>query len=148
MLTGGLDREFGKIVLPRRRAVVRTEAMNISIGRTVHYVLNKEDAEQINRRRTTGASIAERIAGWPIGAQAHIGNTVAEGMEFPAMCVRDWSQPGETNDPDRGDIPVVINLQVFLDGNDVYWATIRHEDQNTDKKQPPTPGTWHWPARE
>jgi hypothetical protein len=63
-----------------------------TIGRIVHYRLSADDAAQINRRRTSGVSIATRmktfagavespavVYGWPEGAQAHIGNAVAEG---------------------------------------------------------------------
>lgn len=98
-------------------------------GRIVHYRLNADDAAQIMRRRTTGADIAARIPSkeWPIGAQAHIGNTVAAGDYFPAIVVRVW--PGATS----------VNLQVFLDGCDNYWATSRTEgDQD---------GQWCWPPR-
>lgn len=98
-----------------------------TIGRIVHYRLSAEDATQINRRRTTGASIAARmktllhtvsdtddkVLGWPVGAQAHIGNEVKEGDTFPMLIVRVWGQSPES----------AVNGQVFLDGNDVFWAT-------------------------
>lgn len=86
-----------------------------SIGRIVHYKLTAEDAEQINRRRTTGTSIADRIKfrEWSVGAQAHIGNEVREGDVFPMLITRVWG-----NDPTSA-----VNGQVFLDGNDVFWAT-------------------------
>lgn len=114
--------------------------MDITIGRTVHYTLNEQDAAEINRRRTNGGSIAARmkssvpvhdgdepsIYGWPAGAQAHIGNTAEVGQVYPAVSVRVWT-------------PGMANLQVMLDGNDVYWATSRHEGTE--------PGTWAWPPR-
>ena len=52
-----------------------------SPGRIVHYAVTKQQSEEINRRRTNAASISERIKVlmWPLGAQAHIGNTVSEG---------------------------------------------------------------------
>lgn len=127
----------------------------ITICRMVVYTLTGEDAEKINRLRTDGASIAARmkihataarpidydpeqppnmISGWPEVAQAHIGNTAREGQKFPAVVV---SLPAN-NDFE------MVNLQVFLDGNDVYWATSVHPDQSKD----PKPGTWAWPARE
>lgn len=143
MLTDGLDREFGRICLPWRRGVRRTDGMTITICRMVHYTLSAEDAEKINRRRTTPGSITARLSGanptWPTGAQAHIGNTAVEGQECAAMCV------GTLADAPDGEV-VAANLQVFLDGNDVFWATSRKEDANVDKKLPPTPGTWHWPV--
>jgi hypothetical protein len=120
--------------------VTKGEQMDITIGRTVHYTLNEQDAAEINRRRTSGALIAARmkasvpavqggggdIYGWPAGAQAHIGNDAQAGQVYPAVSVRVWS-------------PGMANLQVMLDGNDVYWATSRHEGTE--------PGTWAWPPR-
>jgi hypothetical protein len=118
-------------------------------GRIVYYVLNEEDAAQINRRRTTARSIADRIAvlvrtyeppptpdspvgvfvahvpSWPLGAQAHIGNDVVAGQIVPAMVVAVW-----------GD--VCVNLKAMLDGTDTYWATSRN--YHPDK----APGSWHW----
>jgi hypothetical protein len=128
--------------------------MKITVGRTVLYVLSQQDAEQINRRRTTGASIAARIKArvavvpedptqppqhdepqyasvWPLGAQAHIGNQASEGDVLPAVVVKVWN-PDSTEES--------VNLQVTLDGNDNYWATSRHESKEVE------PGTWHWPV--
>jgi len=109
--------------------------MTPSIGRIVHYMLTAEDAEQINRRRTTGKEIAERIAvdKWPLGAQAHIGNTVSAGDVFPMVIVRVW--PSETGS---------VNGQVLLDSNDTYWATSRSQvvADSTDKQ-----GLWFEPPR-
>lgn len=112
-----------------------------SIGRIVHYRLNAQDAEQIMRRRTCAKSIAERmkvqvsqvetetpILGWPTGAQAHIGNPVAEGDVFPMLIVRVWGPLAES----------VVNGQVFLDGNDVFWTTSVGVGT--------LPGTFSWPV--
>jgi len=102
-----------------------------SMGRIVHYRLSADDATQINRRRTTGKSIAERIKGtaWPIGAQAHIGNEVNEGDTYPMLIVRVCGPSAES----------AVNGQVFLDGNDVFWATSRNVGDQ--------PGTFSWPIR-
>jgi hypothetical protein len=80
-----------------------------SVGRVVHYRLSAQDVEQIMRRRTTDTRVAEGLlwgtAGrhrealpaqlesgdlraWPAGAQAHLGNKVAEGDTFPMLIVR------------------------------------------------------------
>jgi hypothetical protein len=101
-----------------------------TIGRVVLYTLTADDAEKINRRRTTGQSIAERIkaALWPIGAQAHIGNSVSGGMVFPATVVRTWGDTPES----------VVNLQVYMDGNDIFWVTSAHVSEG------PEPGFYHW----
>lgn len=122
--------------------------MQVSIGIIVLYTLTEDDAVQINRRRTTGREIAERIKNnsitvgdldqdevvppmWPIGAQAHIGNDVSAGNVFPMMVTRLWSDsvPGS----------VSVNGQVFLDGNDCLWATSVSEGEGGH--------TWAWPQR-
>lgn len=103
-----------------------------TVGRNVHYVLSEQDALKINGRRTDGASIQDRILEdkWPCGAQAHIGNKACAGDILPAMVVK--VLPNEQ-----------VNLQVFLDGNDVFWATTRAEAAPGRME----PGRWHWPAR-
>lgn len=106
----------------------------LTVGRIVHYVVNDIVAEEINRRRTNSLSIKERIEKneWNIGAQAHIGNHVEEGEEYPMIITKVW-------DKNRG----LVSGQVFLDGNDVYWAQsiYSHPDE-------PFPGSWHWVERE
>ena len=111
-----------------------------SLGRIVHYRLSAQDVEQIMQRRTTGASIAERmqvqvsqvetatpILGWPTGAQAHIGNDVHEGDTFPMLITRVWGSTATS----------AVNGQVFLDGHDVYWVTSRTVGDQ--------PGQFTWP---
>lgn len=105
-------------------------------GRIVYFVFDEDAALRVMRRRTTGASIAERmrtfvtpeegpeIAAWPAGAQAHIGSDVEAGDICPAMVVA----VGATT----------VNLKVQLDGTDVYWA--QAVEYAADKR----PGTWHW----
>jgi hypothetical protein len=107
----------------------------ITIGTTIVYVLSAQDAEAINRRRTTGVAIAERmtLGQWPAGAQAHVGNPVQEGMAFPGVVVRDWSE-----ESGAAGVDAKPNLQVWLDGSDGYWVTSVEEDGS--KK--PKPGTF------
>ncbi|MFI1371356.1 hypothetical protein ACH4UY_05000 [Streptomyces longwoodensis] len=97
-----------------------------SIGRIVHYKVTAHDAEQINRRRKDFHE--SRSADEHTGFVGHVGNGVAEGDVFPAMIVRVWAES-----------TVTVNAQVFLDGNDTYWATSRAEGTE--------PGTWAWPER-
>jgi hypothetical protein len=106
----------------------------ITKGQMVMYVLSAKDAQEINRRRTSGHSIGERIqrAVWPLGAQAHIGNDVREGQTFPGIVVEDF--PGSP----EAQTDQAVNLQVWLDGTDVFWATSRHEDGGKS----PAPGTF------
>lgn len=114
-----------------------------TIGRIVHYRLSADDATQINRRRTTGKAIAERmrtvttdvsgdldsIHGWPSGAQAHIGNDAKEGDTHPMLITKAW-----------GDNPTsAVNGQCFLDGNDVLWVTSACVGEG--------PRTFSWPTR-
>jgi hypothetical protein len=110
----------------------------IKKGDRVLYMLTGMDALAINRRRTSGPSIAARmkltvdpaksvplghapetseIAGWPAGAQAHIGNSVREGQTFPGVVVEDFG--GDPN----ATIEMRVNLQVWLDGTDALWVT-------------------------
>lgn len=100
----------------------------IKKGDRVLYVLTAEDAVAINRRRTHSGSILERIERgvWPVGAQAHIGNDAKEGASYPGVVVEDFAKPsGAIRTGEEA-----VNLQVWLDGTDSYWATSRHEDAN------------------
>lgn len=102
-----------------------------SIGRIVRYRLSAQDATLVNRRRTTGESIAQRMqqSQWSLGAQAHIGNEVKEGDVYPMIIVRVW-----------GDTPSSsVNGQVFLDGSDTLWVTSVMNGTE--------PRTWQWPPR-
>lgn len=100
-------------------------------GRIVYFVFDEQRAAEVNRRRTNGASIADRMKAdpptWPAGAQAHIGNEVHAGDIYPAMVVRVWSQTSGCS-----------NLKVNLDGSDDFWATSINHDRAG------TPGTWQW----
>ena len=89
----------------------------MNVGKIVLYCLTEEDAQAINRRRI---DTVQGVENWPKGAQAHIGNRVMAEDVYPAMIVRDW-----------GDL---CNLQVFLDGNDSYWAMSKGEGDE--------PGNW------
>lgn len=101
-----------------------------TICRIVRYRLSSSDIQQINKRRQDYRA-ALREAGGPTsdGYQAHVGNDVQIGQVYPAMIARVWSV-----NPAPG---AAVNLQVFLDGNDTYWATSRAEG--------PGEGQWEWP---
>ena len=104
-------------------------------GRIVYFVFDEQSAAEVNRRRTTSASIAERNGKppyplWPAGAQAHIGNEVSAGDICPAMVLKVWGQESGCS-----------NLKVMLDGSDDFWATSVNFD--ADKKL----RSWHWPQR-
>lgn len=106
-------------------------------GRIVYYVFDGIAAAAVNQRRTTSAAILERInaKSWPLGAQAHIGSDVTEGDTLPAMVVKALD----------GD---AVNLKVFLDGSDVFWASsVAFDDgarQAGEASGGYRPGTWHW----
>lgn len=105
-----------------------------SVGRIVHYKLSAADADSVNRRRTSGAAIHDRMQAdkWPVGAQAHIGNGALEGDVLPLIIARVW--PNEFGEGIPG-----VNGQVLLDGNDQFWVTSIKEGSD--------PGQWSWPPR-
>lgn len=84
------------------------------IGRIVHYMLSTYDVDMILAHRPAGAVGGNR------------GNTPRAGEVYPAMVVRTWGGPS-------------VNLQVFLDGTDVLWATSATEGNGQ--------GQWMWPPR-
>lgn len=100
--------------------------MKPSIGRIVHYKLSEQDATAINRRRQDASTPLaadlvkdgigtqpRTIAAMGTGAQVHVGNHVTAGDVFPMLITRVWSDTPES----------AVQGQVFLDGNDVLWAT-------------------------
>lgn len=98
--------------------------MDVTIGRIVLYTLTEQDAAEINRRRTTSSKIADSV--WPLGAQAHLGNSVEAGQVYPMIVTKIWSAG-------------CVNGQVLLDGNDCLWATSATEGEQGHQ--------WHWPPR-
>lgn len=100
-----------------------------TIGRIAHYRLSETDASRINERRESGLHIFLDRADNCMGLQGHVGNQVAAGGTYPMLIVAVWG--------DRPSSPV--NGQVFLDGNDVHWATSVGRGDG--------PGTWSWPPR-
>jgi hypothetical protein len=89
-----------------------------SVGRIVHYTLNEQDAEAINRRRSHArAHMPEHQAN---------SNAVSAGEVYPLVITKVWSHP-----PTEG---TAVNGQVLLDGNDLYWATSVDEGE----------GQGHW----
>ena len=102
----------------------------LSVGLIVQYVLSKEDAEQINRRRVEGVELSKN---WPKGAQAHVGNPATAGDVVPAIIVHPHNDEASTFDG-----------QAVLNGNDVLWITsVPYSPYSADSK----PRTWHWLER-
>ena len=101
--------------------------MKPTIGRIVLYKLTEADAARINLSRAPKAVMAFG-GGETIVAGAH-GNLARENDVYPAMIVRVFG--AETDS--------CCNLQVFLDGNDAYWATSR--------KVGDAAGEFAWPSR-
>lgn len=99
-----------------------------TIGRIVHYTLSPTDAAQINRRRTSSESIADRVNvdKWPLGAQAHIGAEAQAGDVLPMIITSIFSQE-------------IVTGQVFLNGNDTLFKL--------NAEQGDEPGQWNWPPR-
>ena len=108
----------------------------LALGRIVRYQLSEDDAQEINSRRHDFLAY-QREAKPPLspgghgrtGHIGHWGSAVKPGDEFAAMIVKVWA-----NHPDG-----LVNLQVYLDGNDVYWATSSAEGY--------AQGQWRWPDR-
>lgn len=118
----------------------RTPLPTPTIGRIVHYMLNQTDADEINKLRASqfcikleGAPYTGHIADKINLLSARGGNTAAVGQIYPAMIVRVWA---ENPTPET-----CCNLQVFLDGNDSYWATSRVASLE------PREGAFTWPSR-
>jgi hypothetical protein len=98
-------------------------------GRFVTYRLDTCDVTGINSRRdnfawhqgrSTHKHPHQHGTRGATGHQAHIGTPVHEGQPFPALVV---AENGSR-----------LNLQVFLDGNDVQWVAGVPEGTG--------PGTW------
>lgn len=89
--------------------------MKPSIGRIVHYQLGASDVAAIRTRRID---------------RRH-GNEVEVGEVRPAMIVR------VNGDPETPS--VTVNLQVFLDGDDVEWITSRMHGNGAFM--------WRWPGQ-
>jgi hypothetical protein len=106
--------------------------MKPTLGRIVLYKLGDADAQAINVRRADFEAFQRSHAqphepGQPgaTGHVAHVGNHAEAGQVFPATVVRIFNPS--------------VNLQVHLDGNDIYWATSRVEGDGD--------GRWYWPER-
>jgi len=104
----------------------------LAIGNVVVYRLTASDCDAINRRRTSGQSIHERLQqeppAWPEGAQAHIGNQVHVGQVVPFVVTAVW--------PEEFDGKGGYNGQVLLDGTDSLWVT--------SVQQGMEPGNWNF----
>lgn len=103
-----------------------------AIGRIVHYTLSQHDANAINKRRKDFrellAALREAGEGYPSdGYQAHVGNEVREGDQFPATFVRIFEAAKSAN------------LRVWLDGTDDFWACSVSEGEGGRH--------WNWPPR-
>lgn len=100
-----------------------------TIGRIVHYRLSEQDAERINARRLATRERLAHTTDPGLGFQPHAGNRAEPGATYPMLIVAVWgAQPTS-----------LVNGQVFLDGNDVHWATSVSTGTG--------PGTWSWPPR-
>lgn len=92
------------------------------LGQTVHYTLTRLDAQRITQRRER----AELAAAEPPHVLGPSGAPVQAGDIYPAAVVRVVSLDGP------------VNLQVWLDGNDVHW--VERVDHG------PGEGCWDWPS--
>lgn len=105
----------GHVELGDTRAEDVHTTPDLGLGRIVHYTLTEQDAQAINASRESFQGANQALA----------------GQVFPAIVVRLWG-------------PKCANLQVFLDGSDVFWKTSATEDPNPAAGYS---GFWHWPPR-
>lgn len=85
------------------------------IGMIVNYHLTPVDANAINNRRAAAvASVDAGILNGTLGAQLHMGTPVKADDTFPMIVTRVWQDDAKTT--------YFVSGQVFLDGNDTYWA--------------------------
>lgn len=114
--------------------------MKPTIGRIVHYVLSFDDANAINKRRSDAQNLnaaGVTLASQRLGPQIHVGVFVHAGEAYPAIITR---VPIRSED--------FVNLQVFLDGNDVFWAIeVPSAQGNPGDTREFEHATWHWPER-
>lgn len=102
--------------------------MTLTLGRTVLYTLNADDATKINKRRDDYNAYKAKFPGYEgDGSICHVGNRVGEGDVFPAVVVRVFEQANSAN------------LQVSLDGTDTFWACSVSEGTGGR--------TWAWPNK-
>jgi len=99
-------------------------------GRIVLYTLGKQDADEINKRRTDAQTHLQYLRENSNGVQVHVGNPVYEGDVYPLVITRVWSRDNPT---------AAVNGQVMLDGNDLFWATSVQVGTG--------PRTFAWPER-
>lgn len=116
-----------------KKAEPKTRSPQVTLGRTVIYILSQDDEIMINRRRTNSATVQHLRDNrqFSPGVQAHIGSNVAAGEEVVAVVTRVI----EDNTVNRA------NLKLQLDGSDTLWVKGAAEDP--DKQR----GTWHFPER-
>lgn len=114
-----------------------TTTITPRLGLPVLYTLSESDVREIRQKRVAAGSATKS------------GNDAHEGDTYPGIIVRDWAQQnlldlaakgelhrgdGVALEPDDYLAQASVNLQVFLDGNDVHWATSRSEQTGEDPK--------------
>lgn len=99
-----------------------------SIGRIVLFRLTEEAALYINHQRRQALADAKARTSSPLNGSALDGEEVRAGMTFPMIVTAVFNKD-------------YVNGQVFLDGNDSYWA------ENVGQGQADDDGSWHWPPR-
>jgi hypothetical protein len=114
-----------------------------TIGRVVHFRLSKQQAEDIEAKRSSA-----RVPTPSIGAQMHVGNPVGEGAVVPMFVTGVWPEEYSTAGCRLADHPegtkyegtIGVNGQAFLDGNDSLWVCSAPQHSTL-------PGCWFWPPR-
>ena len=104
-----------------------------AVGRIVRFKMDADSASKINKRRLDADK--SQIARDNSGAQVHVGNAAEADHIYPMLIVRTW---GETEES-------AVNGQVFLDGNDTYWATSVSQDMAATSDNNLQPNHWMFP---
>lgn len=91
--------------------------MSLSIGRIVHYMLTRDDAAAINKRRADARNNHKIRNNYGLGSQVHFGTEHVYGQRLPMIVTKAWQRTGD----DKKEI-WFANGQVFLDGNDTLFV--------------------------
>jgi hypothetical protein len=78
--------------------------------------MSADEANRLNKRRRDAQK--SHIAQQESGAIIHVGNDVVGDQVYPMIIAKTW---GDTETSS-------VNGQVFLDGNDTFWATSVGQD--------------------
>jgi hypothetical protein len=83
----------------------------------VQYTLGEDDAAKINKRRADALANMATHQENSDGSIVHVGNDVSAGEAYPMIITKVWGSGADLNEA------TLVNGQVLLDGNDLFWVT-------------------------